>query len=139
MILVSACLAWLNCRFDWWSCSNQKIIDMVKSWQAIPVCPELLWWLYTPRMPCERRWDRIVSRTWEDMTEQYLNWALEAFEVAKERWCKRAILKSKSPSCWCGLIFDGLFSWRLTRWDWIFTQILKENGIKVENELNFWQ
>ncbi|EKE30048.1 MAG: hypothetical protein ACD_2C00052G0009 [uncultured bacterium (gcode 4)] len=139
MILVSACLAWMNCRYDWSSCPNQKIIDMVKSWLATPVCPELLWWLSTPRSPCEKRWKRFITQDWEDMTESFVRWAHEALAIALERWCKRAILKSKSPSCWSGLIFDGLFTWRLTKWDWVLAEILKEKGIKVENELMLWQ
>jgi uncharacterized protein YbbK (DUF523 family) len=135
MILVSACLAWINCRYDWSSCSHHKIIEMVKSGEAIPVCPELLWWLSTPRIPCEKRWDKIISRLWDDFTQEFTNWAYEVLTIAKERWCRKAILKSKSPSCWVGLIYDWLFRWKLIKWDWILTQVLKENWINVSNEL----
>lgn len=134
MILVSACLAWINCRYDWKSQSLQEIIDLVKNWKAIPVCPELLAWLWVPRLRSEKRWDNIITETWEDVTQNFLEWALEALEIAKDKKCKLAILKSKSPSCGCWLIYDWTFRWILTKWDWILTKLLKENWIKVITE-----
>jgi len=114
MILVSACLAWINCRYDWQSKSVQEIIDLVKNWEAVPVCPELLAWLWVPRLRSEKRWDKIINENWDDITQEFVNWAYEAFEIAKAKKCKLAILKSKSPSCGCGLVYDWTFRWRLT-------------------------
>lgn len=137
MILVSACLAWINCRYDWSSKSIQKIIDLVKNWEAVPVCPELLWWLWAPRVRSEKRWDKVISENSDDLTDAFISWAEEALFIAKEKNCKYAILKSKSPSCWCWVIYDGTFRGRLTKWDWVLTEILKRNWIKVitENEI----
>ncbi len=136
MIIVSACLAWINCRYDWNSRSIQKIIDLVKNWEAVPVCPELLWWLATPRPKSEIRWDKVVTENWDDVTEQFVYWATEWLKIAKEKFCRLAILKSKSPSCWCWLIYDGNFLWRLKKWDWIYTKLLKESWIEVRTENN---
>lgn len=136
MILVSACLAWINCRYDGSSKSMQKIIDMVKNGEAIPVCPELLWWLSTPRRTSEQLWNKIITEDGEDVTNAFLSWAMAGLEIAKSRLCKMAILKSKSPSCWCWLIYDWTFRWRLIKWDWVFAKILKENNIQVITENN---
>ena len=137
MILVSACLAWMKCRYDGNCKSIQKIIDLVKNGEAIPVCPELLWWLWVPREKCEKLGERIITETGNDMTTLFYNWAHEVLEIAKIKWCKFAILKSKSPSCGKGLIYDWTFRNRLIKWDWVLTKLLKENNIKVitENEI----
>lgn len=55
-------------------------------------------------------------------------------EIALSFGCKEAILKSKSPSCGCGKIYDGTFSKKLIKGDGITTRLLKENGILVKTE-----
>lgn len=134
MLIVSACLAGFNCRYNDNSCSNQKIIEMVKSWEAIPVCPELLWWLWVPRKKSEKLWERVVNENWDDVTQNFIDWANEALNIAKTKLCRHAILKSKSPSCWKWLIYDWTFRNILIKWDWVFTKLLKENNISVSTE-----
>ena len=55
MIFVSACLAGINCKYSGGNNFNQKIFDMVKEEKAIPICPEQLGGLETPRNPAEIR------------------------------------------------------------------------------------
>jgi len=134
MKIVSACLAWIECRYDWKWKANDEIIDLVNRWLAIPVCPEQLGDLSTPRKPCEQIWNKVISNEWNDLTEKFNKWAIEALKIAILSNCNEAILKSKSPSCWVWKIYDGTFSWKLIDWDWVFTKLLKKNWIKVRTE-----
>jgi len=137
MIIVSACLAGINCRYDGKNNSHQKIIKLVKEGNAIPVCPEQLGGLPTPRIPAEIIGNKVFNINGEDVTECFLNGALETLKIAKLVNCQKAIFKSNSPSCGFGKIYNGSFSGKLTDSNGICAQILKENNIKIitENEI----
>ena len=60
MILVSACLLGCACRYDGQSKPNPLAQELAKRGLAVPVCPEQLGGLPTPRKPSERRGDRVV-------------------------------------------------------------------------------
>jgi uncharacterized protein YbbK (DUF523 family) len=110
-------------------------MNLVKEEKAIPVCPEQLWGLPTPRIAAEMQenW-KIVRKDWIDVTREYQKWAEETLKIAKMIWCNEAILKSKSPSCGCGKIYDGNFEWNLKEWDGICAKLLKDNWIEIQNE-----
>ena len=137
MILVSACLAGVNCRFDGRNKENIKIKELVEKGEAIPVCPEILAGLPTPRAPQEIINGRVIDKNGEDLTECFEKGAKEVLRIANKNSCKKAILKSKSPSCGSGLICDGTFSGNLIKGDGVTAKLLKENGIEVltENEI----
>lgn len=132
--IVSACLAGIRCRYDGRACSNKKVVELVKQGEAIPVCPEQLGGLPTPRQSCEIKNRKVISKKGEDLTKKFLRGAEEALKIAKLVNCKTAILKSKSPSCGCGKIYDGSFVGKLVKGDGIFTRLLKQNDIKVISE-----
>lgn len=134
MKIVSACLAGINCRWDWWSRPCEKVMQLVKKGMAILVCPEQMWWLSTPRFQAEKVGEKIIDKEWNDVTIFFENGAKEALKIALMAGCDEAILKSKSPSCGCWLIFDWTFSWNLVEWDWVFVKLLKKNNIKVISE-----
>ena len=134
MKIVSACLAGINCRYNGGSKPNQKVIELVKKGEAIPVCPEQLAGLTTPRTPTEEKDGRIITKDGKDLTKEFQKGAQEALKIAKLSNCKEAILKSKSPTCGCGKIYDGSFSGNLINGDGVFTKLLKENNIKVITE-----
>ncbi|MCL2371606.1 DUF523 domain-containing protein [Candidatus Saccharibacteria bacterium] len=135
MILVSACLAGFNCRFDGSSKPNDKIIQLIKDGKAIPVCPEQLAGLATPRKATEQRSDgRILSEDSEDFTAEFQKGAEEVLAICKQFGCTKAILKSKSPSCGSGQVFDGSFTSTLTDGYGVTAKLLKENGIEVISE-----
>ncbi|MBU2703842.1 putative protein YbbK (DUF523 family) [Sporomusaceae bacterium BoRhaA] len=137
MIIVSACLAGVECRYNGQEFSIPKIIEMVKKGQAISLCPEILGKLPTPRLSAEQYDGRIFSSDGQDLTNQYLAGAKVALNIARLVGCKKAILKSKSPTCGCGKIYDGTFSGKLINGDGIFCKFLKEENIEVytENEI----
>ena len=134
MKIVSACLAGIKCRWDGEAIPSQKVIELVKQGKAIPVCPEQLGGLATPRTPAEQKGDKILTKDGKDVTFQFKRGAEEILKIAQMFNCKEAILKSKSPSCGSGKIYDGSFSGRLTDGDGILAKLLKKNKIKVLTE-----
>lgn len=136
MIVVSACLAGVECRYNNTSHTIPQIVEMVKTGKAIPICPELLAGLPTPRPPVEQQKGSILSENGDDQTADYLLGSTIALKIALLVHCKKAILKSNSPTCGCGTIYDGTFSGRLITGDGLFTKLLKENSIEVFTEKN---
>jgi len=137
MKLVSACLAGYRCNYRGEAKLNESIIELVKRGEAIPVCPEQLGGLPTPREPAEQRDGKVFTKSGKDVTENFSNGAYEALRIAVLYNCTEAILKSKSPSCGCGQIYDGKFSGNLVKGNGITTELLKANGIKVYTEEGF--
>ena len=133
-ILVSACLIGLNTRYAGDSNSVEWITGLAAQHTLIPVCPEQLGGLPTPRLPSERVEDRIINRAGEDVTDQFQRGAAEALRLARSYGCDVAILKERSPSCGCGRIYDGSFTGKLTEGDGVTTELLLSAGIQVVGE-----
>ena len=134
-ILVSSCLLGIPCRYDGQSKPCEAVRRLAGRHRLIPVCPEVLGGLPTPREPSEIRPDgRVYSRTGQDVSEAYLAGAREALRIARLHGCSLAILKEKSPSCGCGRVYDGSFTHTLTAGDGICTALLRRNGIRVIGE-----
>jgi len=134
MKIVSACLAGIKCNYKQEANSCKTVIEMVKNGEAILVCPEQLGGLTTPRVPAEIVGDKVITKNDYDVSFQFQKGAEEAFEIAKLSGCNEAILKSNSPSCGSGKIYDGTFSGKLIDGDGVFTKLLKEKGISVISE-----
>ncbi len=134
MIIVSACLAGVQCRYNGSSYAVPSIMEMVIQGKAIPICPEILAGLPTPRPPVELYKGKIITLTGDDQTDRYRAGAQMGLEIAVASRCQKAILKSKSPTCGTGRIYDGTFSGNLISGDGIFTKMLKEKGIEVCTE-----
>ncbi len=147
MILVSACLAGINCKYNGKSNLNREIQKMVACGRAIPVCPEQLGGCPTPRMKTEifngtgedvlAGKSQVIREDGEDMTEKFIGGGEEVLKIAQLVGAKKAIMKSKSPSCGCGEIYDGTFSGKLIKGNGVTSEILLKNNIKVvtENEI----
>ena len=134
-ILVSACLLGERCRYDGKCKPCDEVIKLKEKYNLIPVCPEVLGGLETPRTPCEIKNGRVISSNGKDRTDEYKKGAEVALETAKRNNCNIAILKSKSPSCGKGKIYDGTFSGTLTDGNGITAQLLTENGIYIYSEI----
>lgn len=137
-ILVSACLLGTPCRYDGRSKPCKRVIRLKERYDLIPVCPEVLGGLSTPRLPCELSCSKVMRKDGADMTEFYEKGAQRSLEIAKTNHCKIAILKEKSPSCSPHLHYDGTFSDTLTEGMGITANLLTKNGILVlgENEVD---
>ena len=108
-ILVSACLLGQPCRYDGKSKPCEAVISLKEKHTLIPVCPEELGGLKTPRIPAEINDDKVVRQDGVDVTAEYNKGAEIALKIAKENGIKLAILKAKSPSCSNSQIYDGTF------------------------------
>ncbi len=133
--VVSACLAGVACRFDGEANPREGVIELVRQGLALPVCPEQLGGLPTPRPPCELRDGRVLCReadgTLSDATGAFAKGAEEGVRLALLAGCTEAILKARSPSCGCGRIYDGTFSRTLVDGDGLFAAALRKAGITV--------
>lgn len=133
-ILVSACLLGTPCRYDGKSKKHPLIDALAEKHELVPVCPEVLGGLPTPRTPSERVGDSVLTQDGRDVTKNYRGGAQAALAIAKENGCTLALLKSRSPSCGKGEIYDGTFSRSLTHRNGVTAALLAENGITVLSE-----
>ena len=133
-ILISGCLLGLKCRYDGKEKKLPEIEKLIELYNLIPICPEQLGGLPTPRIPAERVKDRVITQVGVDVTKEYQIGAEEALKIAKLYNCKKAILKEKSPSCGCGKIYDGTFSRNLIVGNGVTADLLLKNGIEVFGE-----
>ena len=144
--LVSACLLGVNCRYDGKNALEPKLLELLKEDQSIPICPEQLGGLPTPREPA---WivggegsdvlkgvAKVINRSGEDVTENFRMGAEEALRVAKFFGAKCAILKARSPSCGCGEIREPFSFDKLKCGDGVTAALLKKSGVKVVSEEN---
>lgn len=142
--IVSACLAGEKCRYDGNANTDPALKKLVDTGQAIPVCPEILGGLTCPRPRCEIMITadtqfRVIGEDGKDYTDAFLNGAIKALKIAEEYGVTDAVLKSKSPSCGCGLVYDGTFSGKLVEGNGLTAELFLQSGIYVLNEDNFTQ
>lgn len=147
MILVSACLCGVNCKYSGGNNENAEILDLLKKGEVVLVCPEQLGGMETPRPPHEivggtgadviEGRAKVLSEEGMNSTEKFLKGAYETLNIAKLCNAKIAILKAKSPSCGLGKIYDGTFLHNVTEGNGVTAELLLRNGIKVYTEENF--
>jgi len=150
-ILISACLIGRPVRYD----GRAKTIesDILERWRAedrlVPVCPEIMGGLPTPRPPAEivgrttahaggeavlDRRAVIVEDIGNDVTASYLDGAVQALQIARDKGCRFAILTDGSPSCGSSFIYDGTFTGRQIGGVGIVTALLRRHQIAVFGE-----
>ena len=134
MIIVSACLAGIACRYDGAAKPCEAVIRLVAEGQAVPLCPEQLGGLPTPRPPAEIIGSQVIRKDGVDVTAEFTRGAQEALKLARLVGAKTAILKSRSPSCGSGKIYDGSFTGRLVDGRGLFAELCKQAGIEVKTE-----
>lgn len=132
-ILISACLLGVCCRYDGASKPHPLTAALAERHTLVPVCPEQLGGLPTPRPPAERRDGRVVTQS-GDVTEQYRRGAEETLKLCQLLGCGAAVLKERSPSCGHGQVYDGTFSGTLTAGDGVTAELLLAHGIPVYGE-----
>ena len=136
-LLISACLLGVSCRYDGKTKPlDEKILNKLKEkHHLIPICPEIMGGLPTPRIPAEIAKDRhVLRRDSADITSEYEKGAHEALRLAEFFGCTTAILKARSPSCGRDVIYDGTFSDTLTEGDGITAELFRKNGIRIIRE-----
>lgn len=138
MIIVSACLAGFNCRYDSTNSYNKLIAEMVANKKAFPVCPEQMGGLPTPRPSCEIKNGegndvlndkaRVITIYGDDITAKIIKGSEEVLKLIRMLGANEAVLKDKSPCCGVvriyrdGGIVDGMG---------VCAAMLKREGIEV--------
>ena len=140
MKIVSACLVGINCRFDGKSKLDSHLLNVFKGGELLPVCPEQLGGLPTPRVPAKivdgDGYDvldgktKVINEKNEDVTKNFVRGATEVLRIAKLLNIEEAILESKSPSCGSKKTYDEASRISIKR-DGVLTALLKRNGIYV--------
>ncbi|SHK12760.1 Uncharacterized conserved protein YbbK, DUF523 family [Paramaledivibacter caminithermalis DSM 15212] len=147
VILISACLLGLNCRYNGGNNLDKELMKYLKDKEYVIACPEQLGGLPTPRNPSEIVFgdgkevldgkSRVKDNKGQDVTMSFIKGARETLKIAKLYNVKTAILKEKSPSCGNVAIYDGSFCGKLKEGSGITAELLKQNGILVFNENNY--
>lgn len=107
--LVSACLLGLKTRYDGRSIPGDACRKAIAGAVCIPVCPEQLGGLPTPRAAADliggnghdvlAGKGRVISRNGDDVTENFIVGAQQVLEIARQHDIAGVFLKAKSPSC----------------------------------------
>lgn len=144
MIVISACLCGINCKYNGKNNLNEKALKLFEEGKAVLICPEELGGMSTPRIPHEIIEGTgaevldgkalVVSKDGENSTEKFIRGAEDALKIAKTADAKLAILKAKSPSCGCGKIYDGSFKGIKREGNGVTAELFLRNGIKVITE-----
>ena len=114
-VIVSACLAGDNCKYNGGNNHNQKMIDLLKSHEIIKVCPEVLGGLPIPRPSAELVDGQVMNTEGKNITKEFTLGAQKAFEIVQKENPDLIILQSRSPSCGIKQIYDGTFPARKSR------------------------
>lgn len=135
-LLVSACLLGLRCRYDGASrpLPAETLAALKARWALVPVCPEQLGGLATPRESAERRDGGVFTASGADVTAQYRRGAEQAAELARFFDCHAALLKARSPSCGVDAIYDGSFTRHLTPANGTAAEALRREGVQLWTE-----
>lgn len=135
-VLVSACLMGASCRYDGRSNEREAVLALLDDprIQLVPVCPEQLGGLPTPRIPSECLGDQVINRAGENVTAQFERGAAQALHLCRLYGCQAALLKEKSPSCGHGWIYDGSFSHTLVPGNGRTAQLLEAEKIPIFGE-----
>ena len=147
LVIVSACLAGVNCRYNGGSKSDPHIQKLVKEEIAVFVCPEQLGGLSVPRRPAEISGGsgedvldgkaKVIDKDGRDLASNFVKGAQEVLKIAEKIGVKKAILKSNSPSCGFGRVYDGTFKGRLRQGNGVTTALLLRAGVEVKSETSF--
>lgn len=133
-ILVSACLLGVNCRYNGTGGELEQMSELMELAELVPVCPEILGGLPTPRPPAERQDGRVITCEGGDVTEAYARGAEESLRLAQLFGARIALMKERSPSCGAGEIYDGTFTHTRIPGDGTASALLKAKGVEVYGE-----
>ncbi|TPG77081.1 DUF523 domain-containing protein [Brevibacillus laterosporus] len=148
MLLVSSCLAGLNCRYNGSHSLDEKVKELVTQNKAVTVCPELLGGFITPRESAEivggngddvlRGTAKVVEKSGRDVTHLYIDGAYQTLQLAKQYQATHVVLKENSPSCGSHNIYNGHFSNQRIPGQGVTSALLRQEGFIVisENELS---
>lgn len=138
-VIVSACLLGVKSRYNGADAKNAELLKSLKGFIVIPVCPEQLAGLPTPRPRAEikkgdgktviEKNSSVIDENGADVTTIFIKGANETLKIARITGAKTAFLKEKSPSCGVRAIMrDGKEKAGMG----VTTALLKRGGIEIE-------
>ena len=130
-IMVSACLLGENCKYNGGNNRNEKVLEFIKGHEVIPVCPEVMGGLPTPRVPSEIVNGVVTSRDGRNVDKEFRTGAQIEFEKAIKENVDLVILQSRSPSCGPKEIYDGTFSKQRIPGQGVFDKLVMDYGFRV--------
>lgn len=136
MIGVSSCLCGINCKYNGKNNLEPIFLQLLNEGKLVPVCPEQLGGLKTPRVPAEIQEDenknrKVINKDGIDVTFEYSLGAERTLEILKALGINKVIFRRRSPSCGCGEIYDGSFTGTIINGNGITSELLLKNGIEV--------
>jgi len=133
-MLISACLLGVACRYDGGVQAIDCLDELMDRYELIPVCPEQLGGLPTPRTPSERRGNAVVTRDGQIVTDAFRRGAEQACRIAGLYGARLALLKARSPSCGSRRIYDGSFTGHTIPGTGVAAQALAAAGVSIYSE-----
>ena len=130
-IAVSACLLGENCKYNGGNNFSEKLAKYVEGHEVIPVCPEVLGGLPTPRIPAEIVDGIVTRKDGISVDSEFRTGAKKALDIVFANQVELVILQSRSPSCGVNAIYDGTFSGKTISGQGVFASLLKKNGIRL--------
>lgn len=130
-IVVSACLLGLYCRYDGRCEPDARVVALARNYLLVPVCPEQLGGLPTPRQPVELRDGRALTADGRDLSAEFDRGARQVEMLVGLLGIRIAVLQPRSPSCGSGVIYDGSFSGVRVPGDGVLAKCLKDKGLLV--------
>ena len=129
-IMVSACLAGENCKYNGGNNRSEKVLKLMAENEVLTVCPEQMGGLPTPRVPAEIRDGVVTAKDGRNVDAQFRAGAAKCLEIAKKEQPDLIVLQSRSPSCGVKQRYDGTFSGKLVDRAGVTAQLLIDNGFR---------
>lgn len=132
---MSACLLGTCCTHDGGHNRSDAVLTLADRYRLVPVCPEVVGGLPTPRPAAEIQPDgRVVTEDGVDVTSAYDRGADQALAVARRAGATTAVLKARSPSCGSKEVYDGTFTHTRRSGRGVTARRLAEAGLVVVDE-----
>ena len=131
IIMVSACLAGENCKYNGGNNRNKKVEALFNGNRIIPICPEVMGGLSTPRVPSEIVHGFVMNKDGVNVDREYRCGAEMALKIAEREQPDLVILQSRSPSCGVKQRYDGTFTGTLIDGPGLTAELLMRHGFRV--------
>jgi len=136
--IVSACLVGLKTRYDGSHAKSESLIGKIEKECFLPICPEQLGGLSTPRVPAVIEGGdglqvlegqaKVINGKGIDVSKQFLKGAYQVLKMAKAFEVTVCYLKDGSPSC--GVHFTSGNQGRIPGCG-VMAALLKQEGFKI--------
>lgn len=136
-VIVSDCLLGTKCKYNGGDNLNLQVIKFLEGKHVIPVCPEVMGGMSTPRLCAEIQNGKIVDSKGQCVHDKYDAGVQAVMSSIQGQAIECAILMSRSPTCGVKQIYDGTFTGQLIDGQGILAKALMEAGYKVMDASEF--